>query len=186
MSSKNSDQPDLVVASSSSISSVTSPSTPSSITPFMQVDHDTLRSLFSRVGYTPPSKSESVSVDQVEKAANKLFGPLGETWAKLTDTQKIKFGFLHLKCQPQIVAEKATNVSKKDRHLFVAKAIYNALDEGHPFGRRLNLFVRKGGDATPLEGEVCPDYLDNFYHKHGQSVARIRPSPYDIQQPNGT
>lgn len=148
MADRTIDSVPSIIATQTSGSTLSSPrdfpSTPASGDSTAPKDIDaqiTLESIHQENRFTPPPKSELIDKWLLEREANELLRPSGMSWDKLDKIQQMKFGFLYLRNQPNIMRRKITNSFNIDTK--ISQALYDALDTTHDYGQRLLPFIHK-------------------------------------------
>lgn len=136
-------------------------------TPTSSLSNDeTLEKFFTRAGYSPPAKADTIPMTDVRGVVNKL---KANWWDSLNLLQQIKLSFLVLRHQHEYIMRKLQQQQVPEPVFTrrVLKALEDALDEGTQSGKRLTAFVRRGGDRTLemsglAEKGVHPDLLGGF------------------------
>jgi hypothetical protein len=115
-------------------------------TPKGPVDNN-LKDFFTNKTLSPPAKAETISMQDVMIAVNLRLKPIGKSWDDLYEFSngQAKISFLVLRQQPEILSHEFVKAGHC-HHVAtrVAQALWNALDESSPQGRRLAAFIRKG------------------------------------------
>ena len=144
--------------SSSSNTTISNYSTPAAARPvYMIVEaiDATVTQLFLQTNHSPPPKDlGDTLVSEVKTASNQMLAPIKKTWGELSELQKVKLSFLHMKNFVKVARATLGNMNDNDADKIIAQAAWDSLNEEHYFGRRLSAFIQKGGDVTPQEGDV--------------------------------
>ncbi|CAB9516462.1 expressed unknown protein [Seminavis robusta] len=105
--------------------------------------NDSLAPVFTNI-CTPPPKAKQTSRFFIIKKANHLLRPINGSWAELNQVQQAKLGFLLMMEQDTCAMDHLPNVTPVN----IATTFMEALDPSTDIGRRLEAFVRKGGDRA--------------------------------------
>jgi hypothetical protein len=114
----------------------------------------TLEEFYSVLGFSPPPNANEILMSDIRNAANSHMPLIGYTWNALDEYRQAKLSFLLLRNQPSLLQKVGFSV---------AEGLWKALDVNTPCGRRLEAFVRKGGDRPFAAAAVdIPEFFGSF------------------------
>ena len=117
----------------------------------------TVRDLFEQNQYAPPQATLSERpIDEI--AAEWNCHANDREWNTLNEIEKVKAAFLLIKKQHELI--------QKDPNCNIQNLIEAVMDPESAFGKRLEAFVRKGGDETVSSDSVGASAYADFLQRH--------------------
>ena len=133
----------------------------------------TVRDLFEQNQYAPPQATLSERpIDEIAAEWNSLANH--HEWNTLNEIEKVKAAFLLIKKQHELI--------RKDPNCNIQNLIEAVMDPESAFGKRLDAFVRKGGDEEDC-GDSGHSKFADFLERHpewGSEKTETKVTIFDV------